>query len=52
MRHFFGFKYHFKYIYIENYGLYDKKHIEILEDLAKLYSKYDQDPSEENFKLT
>ena len=52
MRHFFGFKYLFQYIYNEKSGLYNKQHIEILEDLAKIFQKYEQDPSEENFKLT
>jgi hypothetical protein len=36
----------------EKIGLYKKKHIEILEDLAKTFEKYEEDPSEENFKFT
>ena len=52
MRHFFGFKYLFQYIYDEESGIYKKQHIEILDDLAKTYKKYEQDPSDENFKLT
>lgn len=34
MRHFFGFKKLFKFIYNENQNLYDKDRILILEDVA------------------
>ena len=38
-------------IYNEKYGFCNQKQIDILEDLSKFLKKYEQDPSEEIFKL-
>lgn len=50
MRHFFGFKNLFQYIYNEKTNLYYRMRIEELDEIAKKYVNFEKDPSEENFR--
>ena len=50
MRHFFGFKNLFQYVFNEKTNLYNRQKIEELNEIAKKYMNFEKDSSEENFK--
>lgn len=52
MKFFFGFENLFQFIFDEQINAYNFKNIEVLSNLSKQYSIYEQDPSEDNYRLT